>query len=83
LLVIMSDFFGNPTVNDFEGPRTGKGPILGDDSLGQARAVNSSTFTFDNTLTVVATPEPSSLLLLGAGLVGVGVVRSRRKRSKS
>ncbi len=47
----------------------------------QSGSSSDINFTFTSNVSTTAVPEPISVSLLGAGLVGVGVIRLRRKSS--
>lgn len=77
-------FVGGGTLDLFTGEFVGTGPLSGPYSLTQLLVVSGSgagvtLFTGDATLAAV--PEPSSLLLLGAGLVAASL-RARRASAR-
>lgn len=49
--------------------------------LGEIRCGGISTGSYSGTLESESVPEPASLLFVGAGLVGLGVTRFRRRRA--
>jgi hypothetical protein len=50
----------------------------GDPTAGMGRTFESAYFTIDTSATI-AVPEPATLALFGAGVLGLGAVRRRRK----
>ena len=72
--ITTADLTSNNTTAYYNGVNGTTGTLVGLDSFTSA---NNDTLTIN----VVAVPEPSSMILLGAGIFGAAVRRLRRKQS--
>ncbi len=54
--------------------------MMGDNDISEQYQINSLTVT--TPITEAPIPEPSTMLLLGSGLAGLGFFRWRRKRKE-
>jgi hypothetical protein len=59
----------------------GVAPKVVGDGLGPFGTDNASVSVIFNTSTTSPAPEPASLLLIGSGLIGLGVLARRKRRS--
>ena len=62
--------------NGFQGGSVGSGVFTGNDGTADVTAV---TIDYAYTPPVVNTPEPASMSLMGVGMIGLGILRRRRK----
>lgn len=73
---------GTGTAQQFNVPANAASLYLGIVDFGGAYGDNSGTFTVNYSLAATSTPEPVSLALAGVGLLGLAVIRRRKRQNQ-